>query len=139
MEFDVQVKDGFSNGWTKEYNDSGRLYRQTFFVNGSIDSSRTKIFPPLPEENDSQKDNRDYQYDPNRKKYYENSNHHGFDEGQRVLYKNGKISQKGIFRDNKLLTGEERVYDANGNLVQVKLFRDGKYVGDGPIPADANK
>jgi hypothetical protein len=46
---------------------------------------------------------------------------------------------KGSFHLKKLVSGEERIYNANGILQQVKIFKDGKYVGDGPLPTEANK
>lgn len=60
-------------------------------------------------------------------------------EGNWTLYNNGQIIQKGTFHLKRLVDGESRMYDNNGLLIQIKLYKKGKYVGDAPIPADANK
>ena len=60
-------------------------------------------------------------------------------EGDWILYSNGQITMKGSFHLKKLVNGEQRIYDKNGILIQIKLYKEGKYVGDAPLPTDANK
>ncbi|CAN5198682.1 hypothetical protein BH09BAC5_BH09BAC5_20770 [soil metagenome] len=135
----VDMKGGKEQGWKKEYDENGNLIRETFFADGNIDPAKTKIYdtpkPVLAPEEKEPKQEAKVVSDPNFK-----ANKGTFNgEGDWILYKNGQITMKGTFHAKKLVNGEERIYDNNGLLRQIKLYKEGKYVGDGPLPADANK
>ncbi|MBI3512267.1 MAG: hypothetical protein HY064_16525 [Bacteroidetes bacterium] len=137
----VDMKGGKETGWKKEYDENGNLIRETYFNDGVIDASKTKEYDTTdktPEKAPEEKDIKgsapvvtDPNFKPNKGTFT--------GEGDWILYKNGQISMKGTFHLKKLINGEERIYDNNGLLIQIKLYKEGKYVGDGPIPADANK
>jgi len=139
----VDMKGGKEQGWKKEYDENGNLIRETYFNDGVIDPSQTKTYDvpaakapeKAPEETQAAKAPAPVVTDPNFK-----PNKGTFTgEGDWILYSNGQITMKGTFHNKKLITGEQRIYDNNGILTQIKLYKDGKYVGDGPLPADANK
>jgi len=137
----VDMKAGKEQGWKKEYDENGNLIRETFFADGVIDSSKTKTYDApaapvskAPEEKEI-KGPAPTVSDPNFKPNKGTFN----GEGDWILYKNGQITMKGNFHQKKLINGEERIYNNNGLLTQIKLYKNGQYVGDGPLPADANK
>jgi antitoxin component YwqK of YwqJK toxin-antitoxin module len=137
---EVEMKAGKEEGWKKEYDENGNLVRETYFAGGTIDPAKTKTYstpPPqkAPEEKDINKGNAPTVTDPNFKPNKGTFN----GEGDWILYRNGQITMKGTFKNKKLMNGEERIYDNNMMLKQIKLYKDGKYVGDAPLPADANK
>lgn len=138
----VDMKSGKEQGWKKEYDENGNLIRETFFADGVIDPAQTKTYDTpksgTPEKAPEEKDIKGVAptvSDPNFKPNKGTFN----GEGDWILYKNGQITMKGNFHAKKLVNGEERIYDANGLLRQIKLYKEGKYVGDGPLPNDANK
>jgi antitoxin component YwqK of YwqJK toxin-antitoxin module len=137
----VDMKGGKEQGWKKEYDENGNLIRETFFNDGVIDASKTKTYDTpaakTPEKAPEEKEIKgvapttDPNFKPNKGTFT--------GEGDWILYSNGQITMKGTFHLKKLVNGEQRIYDNNGILKQIKLYKDGKYVGDGPLPADANK
>ena len=138
----VDMKAGKEQGWKKEYDENGNLIRETFFNDGVIDPSQTKNYdtpaankPPekAPEEKDIKgtAPTTDPNFKPNKGTFT--------GEGDWILYSNGQITMKGTFHLKKLVNGEQRIYDKNGILIQIKLYKEGKYVGDAPLPSDANK
>ena len=54
--------------------------------------------------------------------------------GNHTLYNsNRQISQKGFFKNYKLIDGLYYKYDENGILKNIEKYKNGKYVGDSPI------
>lgn len=54
--------------------------------------------------------------------------------GNHTLYnQNKQISQKGYFRNFKLIDGLYYRYDNDGILINIERYKDGKYVGDVPL------
>jgi antitoxin component YwqK of YwqJK toxin-antitoxin module len=178
--------NGYANGWRTFYNDSGRVYKREFYSYDIIDTTQTKIYPPVPispETNSLRRDNPyigipehgqvaitgNWKSQDSLQKlapddtifHYVNSalrplncdcdttslqrgslNHQEAltgKEGYWILFQNGQIRMKGFFHLYKLVCGVNCVYDANGQLIQIKKYKDGKYIGDAPLPADANK
>lgn len=142
LAIEVNVKAGKEEGWKKEYDANGNLIRETYFNGGVIDPSKTKEItppagatkPPVDDVITGEGDKPPVATAAERPPSGEFTG-----EGQHTLYKNGQITQKGTFHLKRLVDGESRIYDNNGLLIQIKLYRGGKYVGDAPIPADANK
>lgn len=128
----VEMKCGKEQGWKKEYDENGNLIRETYFDNGEIDVSKTKIYdsPIIVEKAPEEKvikGNSPTVSDPS---FVPNKGI--FDgEGDWILYKNGQITMKGTFHLKKLVDGEERIYDPNGLLISIKIYKGGKYVGEG--------
>lgn len=141
LAIEVTVKAGKEEGWKKEYDANGNLIRETFFNGGVIDPAKTIEHPPVAGGKVAEDDKIDGEGEkapippPDMKPPQGDFTGEGFF----TLYRNGQITQKGTFHLKKLVDGESRIYDNNGMLVQIKLYRSGKYVGDAPIPADANK
>ncbi|MDQ3109679.1 MAG: hypothetical protein M3R17_07260 [Bacteroidota bacterium] len=141
LAIEVNLKAGKEEGWKKEYDANGKLIRETYYNGGVIDPSKTKEFattatiekaPEDPTVNAAEK--------PPVATASERPPSGEFTgEGFHTLYRNGQITQKGTFHLKKLVDGECRIYDNNGMLIQIKMYKSGKYVGDAPIPADANK
>lgn len=58
--------------------------------------------------------------------------------GDHTLYnKNRQISQKGTFKNYKLIEGMYYKYDDNGILINIERYKNGKYVGDVPIEEES--
>lgn len=51
-----------------------------------------------------------------------------------TLYKDGKISKQGIFKNHNLFCGIHCIYDPQGKLIQIKKYEEGKYIGDVKFP-----
>ncbi|MBI3512268.1 MAG: toxin-antitoxin system YwqK family antitoxin [Bacteroidetes bacterium] len=137
LAIEVTMKDGKEEGWKKEYDANGNLVRETYFNGGVIDDSKTinhKTGAPVATAPEDPKNDKTKEVPPAAPPQ---SNWNG--EGQYTLMKGGQVSQKGVFHSYRLVNGEARFYDNNGFCIQVKKYENGKYVGDGPIPDDANK
>ncbi len=143
LAIEVTLKAGKEEGWKKEYDANGNLVRETFYNGGAIDSSKTKEYPPVTGASKVVKDddiNGEGEKAPEAKKEEKlPTGTFSGEGGPHTLYANGQVTKKGTFHLYRLIDGESRIYDSNGLLVQIKLYRGGKYVGDAPIPADANK
>lgn len=136
LQIEVTMKGGKEEGWKKEYDENGNLIRETFFNGGVIDPSKTKEYP----HKTTSKPNTpvvDGAGSPPPPPPPPPAKWNG--EGQYTLMRNGQVSQKGIFHLFKLVDGEAYFYDNNGMLLQIKKYKASKYVGDSPLPADANK
>ena len=54
--------------------------------------------------------------------------------GNHTLYRlNGKVDQKGYFRDGNLVNGEAYVYDDEGMLRQIRFYENGKLIKIKPV------
>ncbi|HET6991718.1 MAG TPA: hypothetical protein VFJ43_10360, partial [Bacteroidia bacterium] len=135
-------KAGKEEGWKKEYDANGNLVRETFFNGGVIDDSKTIVHDATPAVTKAPDDpSLDKEKPPvvNTEKEKPPVGTFNGEGGPHTLYANGQITQKGTFHQFRLVDGEERIYDSNGLWIQTKLYRGGKYVGDAPLPDDANK
>ncbi len=141
LAIEVTEKAGKEEGWKKEYDANGNLIRETFFNGGVIDPSKTKEYPsPTPITKAPDDPSLDKEKPPVAKA--EEKPPSGVftgEGGPHTLYYNGQITKKGTFHQYRLVDGESRIYDGNGMLIQIKLYKGGQYVGDAPIPEDANK
>jgi antitoxin component YwqK of YwqJK toxin-antitoxin module len=141
LAIEVTVKAGKEEGWKKEYDANGNLIRETFFNGGVIDPAKTKeykpaasVVKPVDDEIVGEGNKAPVAAATEKPPSGEFTG-----EGFHTLYRNGQITQKGTFHLKRLVDGECRIYDNNGMLIQIKLYKGGKYVGDAPIPPDANK
>ncbi|MBI3509399.1 MAG: hypothetical protein HY064_01965, partial [Bacteroidetes bacterium] len=50
-----------------------------------------------------------------------------------------KGNQTGIFKNYRLIDGEEYCYDSKGKLMRIALYKNGKYVGEAPLPEKENR
>ncbi len=135
--YELNLKAGKEEGWQREYDENGNLVKETFFNNGVIDNTKTKTYATAPKADVAKEDQVKAEPPPPAPPLPPGTKWDG--NGPYTLMKGGQVSQKGTFRNFKLIDGEARFYDNNGFLVQIKQYRAGKYVGDAPIPADANK
>ncbi len=55
-------------------------------------------------------------------------------EGAYLLYKDGRISQKGIFYQYKLICGVKCVYDKSNRLILIQVINEGKCIREEPFP-----
>jgi antitoxin component YwqK of YwqJK toxin-antitoxin module len=143
LAIEVNIKAGKEEGWKKEYDANGHLVRETFFNGGVIDPTKTKEYPPAPDAPKVIKDDvivgeGEKSQEVKKDERLPTGTFSG-EGGPHTLYANGQVTKKGTFHLYRLVDGESRIYDSNGLLIQIKLYRGGKYVGDAPIPADANK
>ena len=159
----ASMKSGAACGYTYEYDTSGRLFRQTYYDcssgNSRKDTTKTKIFPPVPSqalheimEPDQWQWPRNGQvqvksFDPDNKSsnnqdsdsIYNSLNCGCVGDEMKSLYQLRQMTAKGCFQNSILICGLQFVYDKNGILIRIKKYKDGKYIGDAPLPADTNK
>jgi antitoxin component YwqK of YwqJK toxin-antitoxin module len=145
LNISVNIKAGKEEGWKKEYNDKGELVEETFFNGGTMDPSKTvkhkpkeavAIAPedqvggtaPVVKKGDGQEINKG---ETGGKPFDGNGPH--------TLYKNGQVTMVGVFKDWKMISGEERLYDAAGKWVRTKRYENGKYIGDGVVKEEEVK
>lgn len=138
VSIEVNMKGGKEEGWKKEYDEEGNLVRETYFNGGVIDPSKT-VEHPVKTKSKDKGDKPDGAGEPPPPPPPPPAGTKWGGEGPYTLMKNGQVSQKGTFHLFKLVDGEAFFYDDNGMLVRIKKYKEGKYVGDSPIPADANK
>ncbi|TND03180.1 MAG: MORN variant repeat-containing protein [Bacteroidetes bacterium] len=130
LHLEKMMQDGKEEGWEKEYTETGCLKEERFYSAGMLNPSKTirhdcppvirkKPDPVPPPEPIPPPDPRP----PGGNGHY-------------TLYnKQKQIDLKGVFKNWKLMDGEQYIYDPNGILIRIKAFKDGKYVGDKPLPA----
>jgi hypothetical protein len=139
LQIEVTEVNGKEEGLKKEYDEHGNLLRETYFNGGAIDPSKTKEYPRKTAAPTSTADKVDGAGAPPPPPPPPPAGVKWNGEGQYTLMRGGQVSQKGVFHLFKLVDGEVFFYDDNGMLVQIRKYKGGKYVGDSPIPADANK
>ncbi len=142
-----EVRDGKETGEFKEYYEDGKLKSAKFYDEpGVVNHQKTKEFAPTKEtqnqnaveiiddkkiatvEKDAVQNEADKKINPF------NGN------GDHTLYnKNRQISQKGFFKNYKLINGLYYRYDENGILKNIEQYRNGKYIGDAPLEEDTKK
>lgn len=135
------IAEGKETGEFKEYYEDGSVKNIKFYDEpGVVNPAKTKEFEPktpqkpepLMEVIDAQKtavvEKGAIQNEAEKK-------HNPFDgNGQHTLYNSSRnISQKGLFRNYKLIDGYYYKYDENGMLKNIERYKNGKYVGDAPI------
>ncbi len=136
------IKDGKEVGEFKEYYSDGSLKAVKFFDEaGVINPSKTKTYQPkTPAAKTSTKIE---VIDPTKvAKVVAGSKQNAAAKkinpfngnGDHTLYNsNRQISQKGYFKNYKLIEGLFYKYDENGLLKNIEKYKAGKYVGDAPI------
>ncbi len=118
VKYSGKWEDGQIAGNVQVFDSTGALVQTRIYKNGIFDSA--KIPESLLPENSELQPDRTF------------SPFHG--TGYHTLYKlNGKIDQKGYFRDGKLYNGEAYVYDENGELRQIRYFENGKVIRIQPV------
>lgn len=135
------IAEGKEKGEFKEYYEDGSLKSQKFYDEpGVINPSKTKEYEaktpikaaPIMEVIDAKKtatvEKGAVQNEAEKKINPFDGN------GQHTLYNSSRqISQKGLFKNYKLMDGYFYKYDENGMLKNIERFKNGKYVGDAPI------
>lgn len=136
-----EVREGKETGEFKEYYEDGSLKSvKVYDEPGVVNHTKTKEYTPKSEikkeavietvdekkvakvEKDAVQNEADKKVNP-------------FDgNGEHTLYNaNRQISQKGLFKNYKLMDGFYYKYDENGILKNIERYKGGKYVGDAPI------
>ncbi|MEX2596158.1 MAG: toxin-antitoxin system YwqK family antitoxin [Salibacteraceae bacterium] len=133
---DGEIKEYFANGDLKSVRvfNGGRMdaSKSTFNKPSKPEVAATKQPEPVKDENNKVKTTRSIQTAEAK------PNIGNFDgNGQHTLYnKNRQISQKGIFKDGRLMDGKVYRYTRDGILTKVEVYQNGSYVGDGVITDD---
>ena len=133
---------GKEAGELKEYYADGEVKSVKYFNEGQIDASKTEIFastnPTTTPKVEIQPDEKVTKITPAVDNKSEKPNIGLFTgNGQHTLYnQNRQISQKGLFKNYRLIDGEVYRYDDNGILLAIEIYKNGKYVGEGVLPAD---
>lgn len=129
---------GKEAGELKEYYANGEVKSVKYFNEGQIDAAKTETFEPVQPmakvviEPEIQKATISTPVDGKQEK----PNIGLFKgNGQHTLYNQDRqISQKGMFKNYRLIDGEVYRYDDNGILQLIEIYKNGKYVGEGVLP-----
>lgn len=133
---------GKETGEVKEYYATGELKSVKVFNDGAYDAAQTKTF-------ESQKLAEEPKVEPEPVKDEQNQvkktvvvakaeekPNVGFFDGNgfHTLYnKNKQITQKGEFKNGRLMDGKWYKYDRDGILTNIEIYQNGVYVGEGVI------
>lgn len=113
IKFRGKWQDGAIDGKVEVYDSSGKLQAIRNYENGSFESTDTKP-SVLPESNEREPDRIVSPF-------------HG--TGYHTAYRlDGRIYQKGYYREGILYDGEEFIYDSSGVLRQIRVYENGKLV-----------
>jgi antitoxin component YwqK of YwqJK toxin-antitoxin module len=131
---------GKEAGEVKEWYENGDIKSVKVYNDGAIDVEKTQTFEP---KKPIEKKEEIEVVDPNKIAKVEkdatlNQTKDPFTgNGEATLYnRNKQISQKGFFKNYRLIDGEWYRYDENGILMRIEKYKNGKYVGDAPIEED---
>lgn len=136
-----EVNEGKESGEFREYYEDGSLKSVKFYDEpGIVNHEKTKEYEaktpqkpePIMEVIDVQKtalvEKGSSQNEAEKKMNPFDGN------GAHTLYNSDRqISQKGIFKNYKLVDGYYYKYDENGILKNIERYKNGKYVGDAPL------
>jgi antitoxin component YwqK of YwqJK toxin-antitoxin module len=141
--------EGKEDGPITEYYPNGDIKSVKVFNGGQMDTTQTKHYEPTNEikvvvvdnEDDSKSapiiDENDVVLDgaTTVKKTPNGTKPKLFDgNGPGTLYnKNRHLSQKGNFKNGKLMDGKWYRYDENGLLISIEIYKNGKYIGEAQI------
>mgnify|MGYP006081647593 CR=1 FL=1 len=141
--------EGKEDGPITEYYPNGDVKSVKVFNGGQMDSTQTKHYEPVNEiktaladiQDDSKSapiiDENDVVLDRGTtiKKTPNGTKIKLFDgNGPGTLYnKNRHLSQKGNFKNGKLMDGKWYRYDENGLLTSIEIYKNGKYIGEAQI------
>jgi len=125
---------GKEAGEVVEYYANGEVKSKKYFNNGIIDEGKTKTFEPKTEVVEvKETTNKDVKIANVQKDVKPNLGYFN-GTGEATLYnKNKQISQKGYFKNGRLINGKWYKYNSDGILQSVEIYKNGHYVGEGVI------
>lgn len=136
---------GKESGEVKEFYEDGSVKSVRVFNDGTMDPAQTKRYEPKTPVAAVKKEPEPLKDDNNKvittqvvNKAEEQANIGIFDgNGQHTLYnRNRQISQKGLFKDGRLVDGKIYRYNRDGILIKIEMYQGGKYIGEGVIEDD---
>jgi len=132
-----EMKDGKETGTWEGYYENGDLREKKVFNDGALDPANTEIYAPkqpLPEKKDEPVTKEPPKIaDVSKEKT--NAAQKPFDgNGYAKLFLPGaRISKDGDFKNYRLMSGKDYIYNSDGILERIAVYKDGKYIGDAPI------
>jgi len=129
---------GKEKGEIKEYYADGNLKSIKVFNEGQIDPDKTEAFDSDQPVVLNEPEQKTTKISPKVDNTDQKPNIGPFNgTGTHTLYnKNRQVSQKGYFRNYRLINGEWYRYDDNGILISIEIYKNGKYVGEGVLPEE---
>ncbi len=129
----VNIVEGKEEGKLLRYDPDGKVIHEAEFENGRIDKESSQWYRPAPKASDVAAD-ADAPKAPEIT-HKEKTNSIAFRaNGHNTLYdEQMRISQRGEYRNGRLMDGRRYVYDENGLLVKIQVYRNGRYAGDAVI------
>lgn len=135
---------GKEDGEIREYYSNGEVKSVRVFNGGKMDAAKSSftepkspavaepVAEPVKDENNRVKQTiavKETEAKPNIG-YFDGN-------GQHTLYnKNRQVSQKGIFKNGRLIDGKVYKYSKDGILMTIEIYQNGQYIGDGVITDD---
>lgn len=123
--FDGEWNQGKESGVIKEYYENGSLKSEKFFNDGTLDTTKVKIYAPKevkqPEEKKVEQVKEDKPKQSNTQLGVINDGYN------KTFSKEGKIDKEGEFKNGKLLDGKQYIYK-DGKLDKIAIIREGKIV-----------
>jgi antitoxin component YwqK of YwqJK toxin-antitoxin module len=136
---------GKEDGAVKEYYEDGSLKSVRVFNGGKMDAAKSEFKKPATPSAAPDPDPEPVATNGNKVKTTvavaqsdAKPNIGMFDgNGPHTLYnKNRQISQKGVFKNGRLMDGKVYKYDRDGILISIEIYQNGQYVGEGVITDD---
>lgn len=133
---------GKEDGAVKEYYEDGSVKSVRVFNGGQMDKAqstfkqpKTAAVAPLAQPEPVKDASNNVKKTVRVSTATANPNIGTFDgNGQHTLYnKDRQISQKGIFKDGRLVDGKVHKYNRDGILTNIELYKGGQYIGEGVI------
>jgi antitoxin component YwqK of YwqJK toxin-antitoxin module len=129
--------NGKEAGVIKEYHENGDLKAEKTYNDGNVDVASIKEYQPkkpIVKIKESPIDNAPKLAVVRADEKLNTGAIRGPLNGQNITYnKNKQILKNGIFKDNRLMEGNDYIYDENGILQRIAKYKNGIYVGDTPI------
>ncbi|MBI3501519.1 MAG: toxin-antitoxin system YwqK family antitoxin [Bacteroidetes bacterium] len=132
-----EMHDGKEAGVWEERYENGDIRAKKAFNNGNLDPENTEVYapkaplPPKKEEPTSKETSKVV----DTKVEQTNAAQKPFDgNGYAKLFLPGaRISKDGEFKNYRLMSGKDYIYNTDGILERIAVYKDGKYVGEAPI------
>ena len=123
--------NGKESGTIREYDENGKLKVEKVFNDGKLDVNSVKIYENNKQVTATQNTEKETKTTHPQITNTNNSNENigilsdGF---HKTFTRLRKIDKEGMFKNGRLYTGKDYIYDADGNLLKINIYKNGSLV-----------